>query len=140
MKGDFILGQVKINGKKRQALVWIGCCDKPPSDAQLLKEAKAKGLDRVVVTCRPSWEKVTAVAFRRDGDTLKQEAKQDIALGSHATLIDCTYDCPGGDRQDFNVWAKRGETPDHACRRKLAERVGSSKASPCTKLRAREID
>lgn len=139
MEGEYVDTRVQINGKKRRALVWIGCCGKAPSEASMLDEAKKRGVDRVVVTCRPSWEKVTAVALKREGNALKEEARRDISLGGSSTLFDCSYECPDGVREDFNVFARKGESADQACRRKLAERLAPRQVTSCRKLRAREI-
>ena len=137
-KAAFFDTQITLNGKKRRVVAWVGCC-KGPSDATMVKEAEKRGVTHVVRACRDSFESASAVVYSRDGKTLKEEAKTQISIGSPSRLVDCSYDCPAGGRQDFNVWARKGESADQACRRKLGDRVDGPQVPHCKRLRAREI-
>lgn len=137
---EYIESKVKIGGRVRKALVWLGSCSRIPKKSKLLEETKKRGLKTVVIACTATREQSFRVAYRREGNKLKQDAKGMLHMGAGGRRADCEYRCPAKGTVEFGIWARKDENIQEACERGLRDRVDAPQTPLCERIRARSVE
>lgn len=139
-KGCYVQTDIKLRGRFRNALVWVGSCGQIPTKAALLEEAKSRGVRTVVIACAATKEQGFSVAYRRTNGKLVKDAKSMIHLGAGGRRADCEYKCPAKGTVEFGIWARKGESVQEACERGLRDRVDAPQTPLCERIRARPVE